>query len=261
MMRRILNGFIVFVAMLGVATMVAPVSVANAAIFEAGAKDSSDRECKSSFLGFPAWFDGLPRKEGTCDIEMTMAADGDGEASKNNLQTFIFTIALNVIEIGLRVVGLLAVGYIIYGGFKYLTSAGSADRVTAGRKLIQNALIGLVLSIMSVAIVNLVSSNIAPEYAAEECNNTAAGGRVDANCVGVSEIGAQQSLNGVLNSVYFAAGVTAVIVIIVSAMFYVISQGDAAKVKRGKDGVLYAVVGLVVVLFAFVITNFVIGRF
>jgi hypothetical protein len=82
-----------------------------------------------------------------------------------------------------------------------------------------------------------------------------------ANEAGIEEIKAGSVVNGILNTVYFAAGVTAVIVIIISGMFYVISQGDASKIKRAKDGILYSVVGLVIVLTAFVLTNYVIGRF
>lgn len=82
-----------------------------------------------------------------------------------------------------------------------------------------------------------------------------------ANEAGVEKINANSVVTGVLNTVYFAAGVTAVIVIIISGMFYIISQGDASKIKRAKDGVLYAVVGLVIVLMAFILTNYVIGRF
>lgn len=79
--------------------------------------------------------------------------------------------------------------------------------------------------------------------------------------VGVEKISADNAITGILNTVYMAAGIVAVIVIIVSVIFYTISQGDADKIKRGKNGVLYAVVGLVVILAAFIITNFVIGRF
>ena len=68
-------------------------------------------------------------------------------------------------------------------------------------------------------------------------------------------------LTRVLNTAYFAAGAVAVIVIIISAFFYITSQGDSSKVKRAKDGILYSVVGLVVIMTAFLITNFVIGQF
>jgi len=79
--------------------------------------------------------------------------------------------------------------------------------------------------------------------------------------IGVEEISADSALNGILNTVYFAAGLVAVIVVIVSAIFYTTSQGDPAKTKRAKDGILYSIVGIVIILAAFVITNFVAGRF
>lgn len=82
-----------------------------------------------------------------------------------------------------------------------------------------------------------------------------------ANEAGVEKIDANSVVNGVLNTVYFSAGIIAVIVIIVSGIFYSISQGDSSKIQRAKDGILYAVVGLVIVLLAFVLTNYVIGKF
>lgn len=119
-----------------------------------GDEASKELKCSSNFLGFPTWFRGLPRIKGTCQVTMV---DGAGQGKIN---AFIFTIILNIIEIGLRLVGFAAVGFIIYGGFKYLTSAGSADRIVAGRKIILNAVIGLVISFFSVAIVSLVAGNI-----------------------------------------------------------------------------------------------------
>jgi hypothetical protein len=107
--------------------------------------------CTSNFLGFPAWYDGL--LDGDCNIKQP----GSGQ---NGLSDFIFTIVLNVIEIGLMLVGYAAVGYIIYGGFKYLTSGGTPDRITSGRKIILNAVIGLAISILSIGIVNLIASNL-----------------------------------------------------------------------------------------------------
>lgn len=151
---------VIAAAFLGLALLpnVTAAQTASAAKFDAGAtyKDESgtQRKCSSSFLGFPAWFRGLERKNGTCQIDMTASKDG------KNIQSMLFIIVLNIIEIALRLIGFAAVGFVIYGGFKYLTSAGSADRVTSGRKIIQNALIGLVISFFSVAIVNLIASNI-----------------------------------------------------------------------------------------------------
>jgi uncharacterized protein (UPF0212 family) len=84
--------------------------------------------------------------------------------------------------------------------------------------------------------------------------------KISAGDAGVPKLGAESVVTGILNTVYIAAGIAAVIVIIISGIFYVISQGDASKVKRAKDGILYSVVGLAVVMLAFVLTNYVVGR-
>jgi len=42
----------------------------------------------------------------------------------------------------------------------YLTSGGESDRIAAGRKIIMNAVVGLVISFFSVVIVSLVAGNI-----------------------------------------------------------------------------------------------------
>ncbi|HEY0964881.1 MAG TPA: pilin [Candidatus Saccharimonadales bacterium] len=68
-------------------------------------------------------------------------------------------------------------------------------------------------------------------------------------------------LNNVLGIVYFAGGAACVIVIVVAGILYATSNGDSGKVKTAKDAILYAVIGLVVIMMAFVITGFVLGRF
>lgn len=64
-----------------------------------------------------------------------------------------------------------------------------------------------------------------------------------------------------LNLMYFVAGVVAIIVIIIAGIMYVSSSGDAGRVAKAKNLLTYSIVGLVIVLVAFVVTNFIIGRF
>ena len=66
-------------------------------------------------------------------------------------------------------------------------------------------------------------------------------------------------LLSILNWAWIAMGTVAVMGILFGAVTWVTSQGDPAKTKKGKDAVLYAVVGLLVVLLAASITNFVAG--
>lgn len=79
--------------------------------------------------------------------------------------------------------------------------------------------------------------------------------------VNIPLISADDVLKNGLNIVYFLAGVIAVIVIIVGGITFATSAGNSAGITKAKNMILYAVVGLIVVLGAFAITNFVIGRF
>lgn len=67
-------------------------------------------------------------------------------------------------------------------------------------------------------------------------------------------------IDGLLNTVYALAGVAAVISIIVGSFWYITGGDNPSQVQKGKNAIIYASIGLVVVLFAFGITGFVSGR-
>jgi len=67
-------------------------------------------------------------------------------------------------------------------------------------------------------------------------------------------------LDNGLNLAYGIAGVVAVGFIIWAGISYVISQGDPGKTKKAMQVLIYSVVGLIIVLLAAFITNFVIGN-
>lgn len=62
-------------------------------------------------------------------------------------------------------------------------------------------------------------------------------------------------ITNVLNLAYFWSALIAVGVIVAAGFFYVSSNGDAQKIVRAKNAILYSVVGLVVILSVFIITN------
>lgn len=85
---------------------------------------------------------------------------------------------------------------------------------------------------------------------------------VTAEDLGVHRVDASDaSLGDAMGVVYFWAGLIAVVAIIIGGFLYVTSTGEPAKTKRAKDTILYSVVGLFIVIFAFFITQFILGRF
>ena len=103
----------------------------------------------ASFLTFPAWYRGLAADNGKGGCDIT-SPDGD------HLGAFIWHIVLNVIEIGLQLVGYAAFGFILFAGFQYMTSAGDPAQAVRARQTIFNAAIGIFVSFAAIAIVNLV---------------------------------------------------------------------------------------------------------
>ena len=71
----------------------------------------------------------------------------------------------------------------------------------------------------------------------------------------------QEKVMNIINVVIGLLGIVAVIVIILGGIQYMTSSGDAGKVKKAKDTILYGVIGLIVCILAFAIVNFVISKF
>lgn len=68
------------------------------------------------------------------------------------------------------------------------------------------------------------------------------------------------TIQNIINWVLAALGLVAVIMIIVGGFNYMTSQGDATKTKKGRDSILYGIIGLLIALLAFAIVNFVLDN-
>ena len=66
------------------------------------------------------------------------------------------------------------------------------------------------------------------------------------------------NITGIINAVIAALGIVCVVVMIIGGVNYMTSSGDAGKVKKAKDTILYGLIGLIVCVLAFAIVNFVI---
>ena len=66
-------------------------------------------------------------------------------------------------------------------------------------------------------------------------------------------------LSTIINTMLFIIGFLSVIMLIFGGLRYIISGGNAAAVTAAKNTILYAIVGLIIAIFAYAIVNFVIG--
>lgn len=79
----------------------------------------------------------------------------------------------------------------------------------------------------------------------------------DGNCVETEGSSFYDLMKKIIDIFSIVVGSISVIMIIIGGFRYVISNGDTNGVSAAKNTILYAIVGLVIVLFAQVIVNFV----
>lgn len=104
-----------------------------------------------SFFGFPTWYRYL---EGQTDaIDPTKCIPKIDPSV--GFQGFL-AIGLGIVDMVLYLGGIVAVVFVIYGGFLYMTSQGEADKTAAAKNTILNAIIGLIIVLFSVVIVGWV---------------------------------------------------------------------------------------------------------
>jgi hypothetical protein len=100
-------------------------------------------------LGFKPWYDRVAYGQ-NCEVKVG--------TNSGDLEGFIWKIALTVMEDLLTAIAYVAVGFVIYAAFKYMTAQGDVGQLEKAKKTLQNAIIGLVIAIFAAVAVNVLFS-------------------------------------------------------------------------------------------------------
>ncbi len=119
------------------------------------------------FLTLKPWYAYLPTDAGTDSSGKTLKTFGTSCQIDNfrllkdaSGPSMLPSILLVIVDDLMRVVGLIAVAYIIIGGIQYVTSQGEPDRTKHAQETIINALIGLVIAIVAASVVAFIGTRI-----------------------------------------------------------------------------------------------------
>lgn len=137
MIKALFSRTLLVVALLLTATAVNTVAPG----FSSVASAADCRNEKELLPGVKPWYHGI------CN------SSGEIEISRDKLMQDIWKIVLNLISIALTLCGYVAVGYVIWGGVRYIIASGDSSKIAAAKKTIQNALIGLLIALSAAAIV------------------------------------------------------------------------------------------------------------
>lgn len=104
-----------------------------------------------SVFGIPPWHQFLQGSKdaatGACNLQFGGLMD-------------IWLVALGVLEILMRIGAYTAIVFVIWGGFSFITSQGSPERIAQARSTITNAIIGLIITIVAAQIVTFIARSI-----------------------------------------------------------------------------------------------------
>ena len=120
--------------------------------------------------------------------------------------------------------------------------------------------ITIITSVLSV--VGLVTAFATPTFAAYSNPKNCISSGVDSaggSAAKTADPGA--IVKSIVNVLLFIIGAVAVVMIIIGGIRYTVSQGDQSQVSSAKNTILYAVIGLLVAIFAYAIVNFVVTSF
>ena len=103
----------------------------------------------------------LPKNPTTAGRQFTMlGCIKSGTSLGFNNQTGASSFVQKLLDVIFSLAGSIAFLYLMYGGFIVLTSQADPERLNYGKRLIYGAITGLIITISSVFIVNLIGSGI-----------------------------------------------------------------------------------------------------
>lgn len=145
-MKRIISSVVVMVTLaFGVATLSLVPAQAQSANLP-GAVTQVAACTGGTFFGFPPWYACLQK-------------DASGGPKLTKLED-LWLIAFPLLESAIKAAGYTAIGFIPWGGIRFIKSQGNPGEITASRDTIRDAVIGLIICISSVAIVQFMASRL-----------------------------------------------------------------------------------------------------
>lgn len=151
---------------------------------------------------------------------------------------------LNVLFDLSLVVGYLALAMVVFGGYQYISSQGDPGKMAKGKKTLMAAVIGTTIAMSASVVINTASAVLGANVFGGSINETTIDTKV---------------IKNILNYAYSMAGLVAVAFIIKGGFDYIFSQGDPGKTAQGTRTLITAIIGLVIVILARIITALIIS--
>ena len=167
--------------------------------------------------------------------------------NQEQLTAMIAQIATNILTDLTAIAAYIALGYVVYGGYKYMFSYGDPSKVALGKKTLTQAFIGLAIVMLSSVIFSAIRIALAA--------NGASYGEIDG--MKLPNVNVEEMVLSAFSWFTSMGGIVAAVFLVYGGVSYMTSAGDAGKLTKAKNSIIYSLIGLAIVGLSAVILNFV----
>lgn len=127
---------------------------------------TAPQACRNGFFGLRPWYYYLPDNDFGVKVQTGPGQFQTFPCDINNNFSFLGNgsdlplVALAIVDDLLRIAGIAAVAFIIYGGIQYVASQGNPEKTTRARSTIVNALTGLAFALVAIAFVTFLGNQL-----------------------------------------------------------------------------------------------------
>lgn len=145
--------------------------------------------------------------------------------------------------------GIIALAFLIYGGIRYLLSAGKPEAVSEAKKQVLAALLGLAILLSSFLILKTIS----PELVTLKEVELKKPEKIEAPPYEIPEKPLPEYIKYVFNVSIGIGGLIAFLALIYGGILYLTSVGDPERIRKARSQILAAFSGLLILLSSYLI--------
>ncbi len=162
----------------------------------------------------------------------------------------VSTFIINTLRLFAGVAGIVTIIYVMVSGFQFLISQGNSEKVEAAKKSLQWSLSGLVLIILSFVLISAIRIFFkAQEIPQKAITDTP----IVINPVDINSFNELYLI--FINGFFGLLGLIAIFIIILNGFRYITSRGNEEQAEQAKQGLQYAVIGIMIIILAYVIVR------
>jgi hypothetical protein len=145
-----------------------------------------------------------------------------------------------------NIIGLIAIVMLVYAGVRFLISNGDPAKIKEAKSSLTYTVTGFVISVMAYAGILAVENFIGVQ--------TLDPGQID-EPFNPFKLALPGLVSKVLVNTMLLCGIVAIFMIVLNGFRYMTARGNDDQIKLAKSGLTWSLLGLVIILFAYVIIS------